>query len=81
MIEKCVTQFLDNHDTKNHTVCASLAGRRTLGRFVDLPAMKAKKATEVISFEARQQFPVDMDQLTWDYAFLNQDDVNASLKD
>src|SRR5262245_53945318 len=55
-------------DLKNVSVCIGLAGHRVLGRFLELPPVPARKVNELVLYEARHQFPMELEELCWSYA-------------
>ncbi len=77
LVADSLKAFLQNHSTKGHRVCAGLPGRMALGRQFDLPPVDAAKVPRLVEFEARQQFPIPLDQLAWDYQFFD-DAANAA---
>ncbi len=59
--------FVDRNATKDTAVCLACPGRQILGKFFSIPPIEEKKIDELMQFEARQQVPFPLDQLTWDY--------------
>jgi type IV pilus assembly protein PilM len=52
-------------DVKRTAVVAGLTGQRVLGRFFELPPLAAKKVEAAITYEAKHQLPVALDELSW----------------
>jgi type IV pilus assembly protein PilM len=73
IVRKTLETFLSRHDTKGTRVCLAVSRPRVLGRFFDLPPMESKKKlTALVEYEAAQQVPYPLDQLSWDYQVLEE---------
>jgi type IV pilus assembly protein PilM len=55
-----------------------LPGNRILGRFFELPPMPAKKVPDSVTYEARHQLPIELEELSWSYALLDAQDVKVA---
>lgn len=64
---EAIRQFIERRKPENDRVCLSVPGLMTLGRFVELPPVEAKKLDETARAEADFQFPMDLNELAWGY--------------
>jgi len=82
LVADSLQAFLDCREIKAERICVGLPGRTSLSRQIDLPPVDAAKASKLISFEAPNQFPFPLNQLSWDYQLFNDystdTDLNAS---
>jgi type IV pilus assembly protein PilM len=60
-------KFLDQHSPDNATVCLGLPSLSVLGRFFRLPPVDPKRLADAVAYEVRQQIPLPLDELVWDY--------------
>ena len=60
-------KFLDQHSPDNATICLGLPSLSVLGRFFRLPPVDPKRLADAVAYEVRQQIPLPLDELIWDY--------------
>jgi type IV pilus assembly protein PilM len=53
----------------------SIAGHSVFVRFVKLPPVSGDKVDQIVEFEARQNVPFPINEVSWDYEFTNTEDV------
>ena len=63
LVRKHLEQLLETYPLKEEPVWISLSGRQTLGRFLEMPPLDAKKLSKLVDTEFDQLFPVPKDQL------------------
>ena len=80
LIADTLAKFLERHRPKSERVCIGLPGRMALVRQFELPPVESAKTPKIVEYEAQQQFPFPLDQLVWDYQFLDEsgEDANGS---
>ena len=72
LIADTLAKFLERHRPKAERICVGLPGRMALVRQFELPPVEPAKTPKLIEFEAQQQFPFPLEQLAWDYQFLDE---------
>ncbi len=72
LIAETLATFLERHRPKGERIVVGLPGRIALVRQFELPPVDQLKIPKLLEFEARQQFPFPLDQLAWDYQFLDE---------
>jgi type IV pilus assembly protein PilM len=78
LIADTLSKFLERHRPKAERICIGLPGRMALVRQFELPPVEPAKTPKLIEFEAQQQFPFPLEQLAWDYQFLDEASVEAN---
>lgn len=67
LIQKSLDEFLQRHDVTGSTVSVAVLGQSSFTRFVKLPPVEQKKIPEIVRFEAEQQIPFPINEVTWRY--------------
>jgi type IV pilus assembly protein PilM len=67
LVSQALEAFLESHEPKIERVCVGLPGEMALVRQVDVPPIDTVKTAKVIQFDARDQFPLPLEELAWDY--------------
>jgi type IV pilus assembly protein PilM len=62
--------FKDNQ-VKGREVLLSISGQSVFMRFVKLPPVDAAQVGQVVAFEAQQNVPFPIDEVTWDYQMMS----------
>ncbi|MBK8091463.1 MAG: type IV pilus assembly protein PilM [Verrucomicrobiaceae bacterium] len=57
---------------KGQTSWYTVAGHTVFTRFVKLPPVAADKVGQIVEFEAKQNVPFPIDEVTWDYEFISE---------
>ncbi len=52
---------------RGHKVWVSVPGHPVFSRFVKLPPVQGDKLAQIVEFEARQNVPWQLDEVSWDY--------------
>jgi type IV pilus assembly protein PilM len=60
---------------KGQKVWCSIPGHPVFSRFVKLPPVKGDKLAQIVEFEARQNVPWQLDEVSWDYEIVAKSDV------
>ena len=66
-----VKELTDKLKLKGNKVWYAIAGHVVFTRFVKLPPFEDAKADQIVEFEARQNVPFPINEVTWDYEFIN----------
>lgn len=56
---------------KGQKVWCTVPGHPVFSRFVKLPPVKGDKLTQIVEFEARQNVPWQLDEVSWDYELVS----------
>jgi type IV pilus assembly protein PilM len=67
LIQQSLDEFLRRADVTNATISVSVLGQSSFTRFVKLPPVEHKKIPEIVRFEAEQQIPFPIDEVSWRY--------------
>lgn len=54
-------------DLSKASIAVSVPGNAAFARFTKLPPVDPKKVPEIVTFEAAQQIPFDLNEVEWDY--------------
>lgn len=60
---------------KGQKVWCSIPGHPVFSRFVKLPPVKGDKLAQIVEFEARQNVPWQLDEVSWDYEIVEKSDL------
>lgn len=72
-IKEVIQTFLSKHHlVKNDNVMVSIPGQFVLSRFTTIPPVDKKQLKDVVSYEAKQQIPFDLNDIVWDYQLLSE---------
>jgi type IV pilus assembly protein PilM len=75
VVEKALQIFMARNDVRGARVVAAFSRPRVLGRFFRLPPLESKKkAAELVRYETAQQIPYPLEELTWDYEALTEEE-------
>ncbi|MHC4115784.1 MAG: type IV pilus assembly protein PilM, partial [Planctomycetota bacterium] len=64
-------EFLRNNILGKDDVVVSVPGQNSFARFVKLPPVEKKRIPEIVSFEAAQQIPFDINDVQWDWQLMD----------
>ena len=70
-IAASLREMLDELQIKSGNVNYAIAEQAVFTRFVKLPLMDHEKIERIISFEAQQNVPFPIDEVTWDYQLVD----------
>jgi type IV pilus assembly protein PilM len=59
---------------KGSSAWLTVPGHSVFTRFVKLPPVRADKVGQIVEFEARQNVPFPINEVSWDYEFVSPDD-------
>jgi type IV pilus assembly protein PilM len=70
-----VAELAGNLKLKGAQAWCSVAGHSVFTRFVKLPPVGGDKVDQIVEFEARQNVPFPINEVSWDYEFVSADDA------
>jgi type IV pilus assembly protein PilM len=72
LIALSLRQFVSENDLENDEIIISVPSQNSFARFVNLPPVEKKKIPEIVSFEAAQQIPFDINSVQWDWQIMGE---------
>ena len=69
-ITPTLARLFKQHRIKGREVLLSISGQSVFMRFVKLPPIDPAQVEQVVKFEAQQNVPFPMDEVTWDYQMM-----------
>src|SRR5580698_4743150 len=70
LISQALDKFLKQNEIGNDLIAISVPGQSALARFIQLPPVESSKVSEIVQYEARQQIPLALEDVVWDYQTL-----------
>ena len=67
MLISALEEFVRRHDPSDSRVIASIQGRNTFCKLINLPPVERKRIPEIVRFEVKQQIPFPIEDIVWDY--------------
>jgi len=67
LLQDALREFLARNQLAGDRVAVAVPGQMALSKFIKLPPVEAKKIPDIVRYEARQQIPFPLDQVTWDW--------------
>jgi len=74
-LKVAVAELAGNLKLKGAQAWCSVAGHSVFTRFVKLPPVGGDKVDQIVEFEARQNVPFPINEVSWDYEFVSADDA------
>jgi type IV pilus assembly protein PilM len=69
-ITPTLAKLFQEHRVKGREVLLSISGQSVFMRFVKLPPVNAAQVGQVVAFEAQQNVPFPINEVTWDYQMM-----------
>ena len=69
-ITPTLAKLLKDHRIRTKEILLSISGQSVFMRFVKLPPVDASQVGQVVAFEAQQNVPFPIDEVTWDYQMI-----------
>ena len=69
-ITPTLAKLFKDYKIKGREVYLSISGQSVFMRFVKLPPVDAAQVEQVVKFEAQQNVPFPIDEVTWDYQMM-----------
>ncbi|MBX3421632.1 MAG: type IV pilus assembly protein PilM [Pirellulaceae bacterium] len=70
MIHEALQTFVGRNQLKGTRVALSVPGQNGLAKFFKPPPVELKKMSDIVKYEARQQIPFDLKDVSWDYQLM-----------
>ena len=70
-ITPTLAKLFKDHRVRGREVLLSISGQSVFMRFVKLPPVDAAQVGQVVTFEAQQNVPFPIDEVTWDYQMMS----------
>jgi type IV pilus assembly protein PilM len=67
LVRAALEEFTNRNDLRGDRVAVAVPGQSGLSKFIKLPPIEAKKIPDIVKYEARQQIPFPLEQVTWDW--------------
>lgn len=69
-ITPTLSKLFKDHDIRAKEILLSISGQSVFMRFVKLPPVDAGQVEQVVAFEAQQNVPFPIQEVTWDYQMM-----------
>ena len=70
-LKVALAELAERLKLRTSTAWYSVAGHSVFTRFVKLPPVSADKVDQIVEFEARQNVPFPINEVSWDYEFVS----------
>jgi type IV pilus assembly protein PilM len=67
LLQNAFREFLGRNQLAGDRVAVAVPGQMALSKFIKLPPIESKKIPDIVRYEARQQIPFPLEQVTWDW--------------
>lgn len=67
LLAEAAEKFVSRNDLTGCDVVLGVPGQQTFTRFTKLPPVEPKKINSIVTYEAQQQIPFEIDEVIWDY--------------
>ncbi len=72
LIALSLRQFVMQNEIGKDDVIVAVPSANSFARFVNLPPVEQKRIPEIVKFEASQQIPFDIAEVTWDWQLMSE---------
>jgi type IV pilus assembly protein PilM len=72
-IKATLTQIKSTYKISSEPVIFSLPSHSTFNRLIKLPPVEEGKIPEIVKYEAQSQIPFNIDEVIWDYQYVERD--------
>ena len=80
LVRLAMEQFLARNNLAGCGVVVTAPGQSGFYRFVKLPPVEAKQVPQLVKFEAKQQIPINLDEVIWRWqAFVDPDSPDVEV--
>jgi type IV pilus assembly protein PilM len=76
-----LTQIKQTYKITSEPVIFSLPSHSTFNRLIKLPPVEDSKIPEIVKYEAQSQIPFNIDEVIWDYQYVERDYVPGEEKE
>ncbi|MFH1371441.1 MAG: type IV pilus assembly protein PilM [Planctomycetota bacterium] len=71
LVALSLRQFVQQNEIGKDDVIVAVPSANSFARFVNLPPVEQKRIPEIVKFEASQQIPFDINEVTWDWQLMS----------
>jgi type IV pilus assembly protein PilM len=71
MVAAALSALLEQKSLADSAVALGISSQKTLMRFFGIPRLDRKRTSEVMQYEVKQQIPVPLETMAWDYQVLS----------
>ena len=79
--KEALTRIKQTYKITNEPVIFSLPSHSTFNRLIKLPPVEASKIPEIVKYEAQSQIPFNIEEVIWDYQYVERDYVPGEEKE
>jgi len=72
LVALTLRQFVQQNEIGKDDVIVAVPSANSFARFVNLPPVEQKRIPEIVKFEASQQIPFDIAEVTWDWQLMTE---------
>jgi type IV pilus assembly protein PilM len=80
-VKGALTQIKQTFKISSDPVIFSLPSHSTFNRLIKLPPVEESKIPEIVKYEAQSQIPFNIDEVIWDYQYVDRDYVPGEEKE
>ncbi|MGA2092019.1 MAG: type IV pilus assembly protein PilM [Sedimentisphaerales bacterium] len=73
LIALTLRQFAQQNDVGSDDIIVAVPSQNSFARFVNLPPVEQKRIPEIVKFEASQQIPFEISEVTWDWQMMTEE--------
>ncbi|MGA1980814.1 MAG: pilus assembly protein PilM, partial [Sedimentisphaerales bacterium] len=73
LIALTLRQFVQQNDVGSDDIIVAVPSQNSFARFVNLPPVEQKRIPEIVKFEASQQIPFEISEVTWDWQMMTEE--------
>jgi len=66
-IRDALREFLSRNDVRKDQISVSVPGQSGISRFFKAPPVEAKRISDIVKYEAKQQIPFPLEDVVWDF--------------
>ncbi|MBN2018839.1 MAG: type IV pilus assembly protein PilM [Sedimentisphaerales bacterium] len=77
LIALSLRQFVQQNDIAKDEIIVAVPSLNSFSRFVNLPPVEKKRIPEIVKFEATQQIPFDINEVSWDWQMMTGEEAKA----
>ena len=74
-LKVAISELAGRLKLKGSSTWYTVAGHSVFTRFVKLPPVSGDKVGQIVEFEARQNVPFPINEVSWDYEFVSPDEI------
>ena len=76
--KRVISRLLSDFGVRRKALSAAIPGQSAYIRYITLPLLDASRLEQIMEYEARQQIPVPLEEVVWDYQSLSTRDPSKT---